>query len=100
MKAIEIIVNNTEEFQELVDNRDFRISQAIVKGILDNIITKKKYIHVLSVTCLEEGEIFDITIERKHFASTLEDNLPYYIKEELYEECSKITKAIEKLKKT
>jgi hypothetical protein len=99
MKAIEITVNNTEEFQELVDNRDFRIAQAIVEGILDNITTKKKYIHVLSVTCLEEGEIFDITVERKYFASTLEENLPYYVKEELYEECSKITQAIEVLKK-
>jgi hypothetical protein len=99
MKAIEITVNNTEEFQELVDNRDFRIAQAIVEGILDNVTTKKKYIHVLSVTCLEEGEIFDITVERKYFASTLEENLPYYVKEELYEECSEITKAIEVLKK-
>ena len=99
MKAIEITVNNTEEFQELVDNRDFRIAQAIVEGILDNVTTKKKYIHVLSVTCLEEGEIFDITVERKYFASTLEENLPYYVKEELYEECSKITQAIEVLKK-
>ena len=33
MKAIEITVNNTEEFQELVDHKDFRIAQAIVEGI-------------------------------------------------------------------
>jgi len=98
MKAIEITVNNTEEFQELVDQKDFRIAQAIVKGILDNVTSKKKYVHVLSITCLEEGEIYDITVERKHFASTLEENLPYYVKEERYEDCSKITQAIEILK--
>ena len=94
----EITVNNTEEFQELVDNKDFRIAKAIVEGILENISTKKKYIHVLSVTCLEEGEIYDITVERKHFAETLEENLPYYIKEEKYEDCQLIVNAINVLK--
>ena len=94
----EITVNNTDEFQELVDQKDFRISKAIVDGILDNINSKKKHIHVLSVTCLEEGEIYDITVERKHFAETLEENLPYYIREEQYEDCSRIVKTIDELK--
>jgi hypothetical protein len=98
MRAIEITVHNTEEFQELVDNKDFRIAQAIVEGILDNVSSKKKHIHVLSITCLEEGEIYDITVERKHFIETLEENLPYYVKEELYEKCAEITKAVESLK--
>ncbi len=29
----EITVNNSDEFQELVDQKDFRISKAIVEGI-------------------------------------------------------------------
>ena len=45
----EIQVDSTDEFQELIDNKDFRISKAIVEGILSNINTKKKHIHVLSV---------------------------------------------------
>ena len=94
----EITVNNTEEFQELVDNRDFRIAKAIVSGILNNVDSKKKHIHVLSVTCLEEGEIYDITVERKHFAETLEENLPYYIREEQYEDCQRIVNTISELK--
>jgi protein-arginine kinase activator protein McsA len=94
----EITVNNTEEFQELVDNKDFRIAKAIVDGILDNIDTKKKHVHVLTITCLEEGEIYDITVERKHFAETLEENLPYYIREEQYEDCQRIVNSINKLK--
>jgi hypothetical protein len=94
----EITVNNTEEFQELVDNKDIRIAKAIVGGILDNINTNKKHVHVLSVTCLEEGEVYDITVERKYFASTLEENLPYYIREELYEDCQRIVETVNKLK--
>ena len=94
----EITVSNSEEFQELVDNKDIRIAKAIVGGILENIETKKKHVHVLSVTCLEEGEVYDITVERKHFAETLEENLPYYIREELYEDCKRIKDTVEKLK--
>ena len=96
--AVEITVQNTDEFQEMVDNRDFRLSEAIVSGILKNINGKKKHVHVLSVTCLEEGEIYDITIERKHFAETLEENLPYYVREERYEDCQKIVNIINELK--
>ena len=94
----EITVNNSDEFQELVDQKDFRISKAIVEGILDNVKSKKKHVHVLSITCLEEGEIYDITVERKHFAETLEENLPYYIREEQYEACSRIVRTIDELK--
>ena len=94
----EITVSNTEEFQELVDSKDFRIAKAIVEGILNNVKTTKTHIHVLTVTCLEEGEIYDITVERKHFAETLEENLPYYIKEEKYEDCQLIVNAINVLK--
>lgn len=94
----EITVNNSEEFQELVDNKDIRIARAIVNGILENINNKKKHVHVLSVTCLEEGEIYDITVERRHFAETLEENLPYYIREELYEDCQRIVETVNMLK--
>ena len=96
--VVEITVNNTEEFQELVDNKDFRIAKAVVDGILNNINSKKKHIHVLSITCLEEGEIYDITVERKHFIDTLEENLPYYIREEQYEDCQRIVNTINELK--
>ena len=94
----EITVNNTEEFQELVAQKDFRISKAVVEGILNNVNSKKKHIHVLSITCLEEDEIYDITVERKHFVETLEENLPYYIREEKYEDCQRIVDTINELK--
>ena len=96
--AVEITVQNTDEFQEMVDNKDFRLSEAIVSGILNNINGKMKHVHVLSITCLEEEEIYDITVERKYFAETLEENLPYYVREERYEECQKIVNIINELK--
>ena len=82
----EITVNNNEEFQILINNKDFRISKAIVEGILKNINTKKKNIKLLIIKCIEEQEIIDITLDRKDFLNTLEKNIVHYIAEEKYEE--------------
>jgi hypothetical protein len=94
----EITVNNSDEFQEMVDNKDFRIADAIVTSILENLNTKKKNIHILSVVSLEDQEVYDLTLEKKFFADTLEENLKHFIEQERYEECQKIVEAINKLK--
>ncbi len=96
--AIEFTLNNSDEFQAMVDRRDFSIAQAVVETILANLNTRKQHVHVLTVNCLEEGEAYDITLERKHFADTLQENLKYYVEQELYEECETIVKAIDTLK--
>ena len=96
--AIEITLNNSEEFQDMIDKKDFTIAKAVVETILANLNTRKKYLHVLSVNCLEDGATYDITLEKKYFAETLQENLKYYVEKELYEECSQIVEAINKLK--
>jgi protein-arginine kinase activator protein McsA len=96
--AEEIVVNSSEEFQEMVDNKDFRIANAIVNSILSNLTTKKKNVHILSVNCVEDQAIYDLTLDRKFFTDTLEENLKYFIEQERYEECQKIVEAINKLK--
>ena len=99
-KPKEFNVKSTDEFQEMVNDRDFRIAHSIVEGIFANLTTKKKYIHVISVIIESEDSIFDITVDRKHFAETLEENLPHYVREELYEDCQRIVDIIEILKKS
>ena len=96
--AIEITLNNSDEFQDMIDRKDFTIAKAVVETILANLNTRKKHLHVLSVNCLEDGATYDITLERKYFAETLQENLKYYVEKELYEECSQIVEAINKLK--
>lgn len=98
-KPKEFVVGTSDEFQDMVDAKDFRISKAIVEGIFANLETKRNNIHLLSVVCEEEGAIFDITIEKKHFAETLEENLVHYVREERYEDCQKIADTISILKK-
>jgi protein-arginine kinase activator protein McsA len=96
--VVEITVQNSDEFQEMVDTKDFRISEAVVSGILENINSKKKHIHVLSINCIEDEAIYDITVERKYFTETLEEHLPCYVQEERYEDCRLIADTIKKLK--
>jgi hypothetical protein len=93
-KVKEFEVNTIKEFQGLVDKKDFSISQAVVDSILNNLKTRKKHTHILSVKCLDENTILDVTLEKSHFADALKENLKYFIENEMYEECQKISEAI------
>jgi protein-arginine kinase activator protein McsA len=96
--ALELTVNNTEEFQNIIDSKDFRISESIVNSILNNVTTKKQNVHIMTVNLLEEGSVLDMTLERKFFIETLEENLKYFIEQEKYEDCRRIVDAINQLK--
>lgn len=96
--ALEMNVNNIEEFQIMIDNKDFRISESITKTILDNVNTKKKHIHIISINVLENNTILDLTLEKKFFIETLEENLKFFIEHERYEDCQNIVNAINQLK--
>lgn len=96
--AIEINVFDSDEFEELIVQRDLRVSKALVETILNNLNGRKRHIHALSVVIEQEQTVYDITIDRQEFIVTLEKNLPIYEKNELYEECSEIIKGIEFLK--
>ena len=97
-KPKEFVVGTSDDFQEMVDAKDFRIAESIVEGIFANLKTQRNNIHLLSIICEEEGSVYDITIDKKHFAETLEENLVHYVREERYEECQKIADTISELK--
>ena len=96
--AEEISVFDTDEFEQLVASRDLRVSKALVETILKNLNGRKRHIHALSVLIEQEQTMYDITIDRQEFVTTLEQNLPIYEKHELYEECAEIVNAIKVLK--
>lgn len=96
--ALDLILNNSDEFEDLISNQDERVSNALVDVILKNLKGKKRHLHVLSVTILEEGSVYDITIDRKDFLSTLQKQLPILERHELYEKCSEVVKALNYLK--
>ena len=92
-------VKNADEFEDMITSRDFRISQALVNTILKNLKGTKRHHHALSVICMEDAAIYDVTIDRKDFLHTLNENIENYENQEEYEECAKIQKAITFLKK-
>jgi len=97
MKIKEFKVKSVNEFQELVNKKDFNISYAVVDSILKNLKTSKKQIKVFSVKCDEENSILDITLNKKDFIDTLKCNLVYFEDREMYEECQKINDGIKLL---
>jgi hypothetical protein len=92
--ATEINVFDSDEFEELVLSRDLRISSALIKTILKNLKGRKRHLHALSVLIEQEQTIYDITIDREEFITTLKSNLSIFEENELYEQCGKIVNAI------
>jgi hypothetical protein len=93
-----IKVKNTEAFEQLIKEKDLGVSKGIVKGILENLVGKRKHVPVLEVYLEDEGTIVDITCNRKDFIATLEENLKIHEYHEKYEACAGIGKAINFLK--
>ena len=89
-----LTVNTQEEFNTMVDNYDFRIIEAVVEGALTNLQTTKRFIHILSVSIVEDNDVYDLTLERCEFLDNLKKNLKHYEKKELYEKCREIVNAI------
>ena len=91
-------VNNSEEFESMIEQGDIRIAKALVETILKNLKGRKRHIPALSVFLKDEELILDVTVDREDFAYVLETNLPKYEAHELYEKCAEIVKALEFLK--
>jgi hypothetical protein len=100
MKPIVLQVRSQSDFQDMINEKDFDISKAVVDSILGNLKTRKKTICVLSVKCMEENQVLDITLDKTHFVDTLKTNLPYFEKREMYEDCVRINEAIAHLNKS
>ena len=97
--ASEIIVFNRDEFEELITKKDVRLAQALVDTILSNLKGRKRHLHALSVLVEQEQTIYDITVDRKEFITTLKQNLPILEENELYESCALVRDALISLEK-
>lgn len=94
-----IKVKSVEEFEDMLQEQDLKISKAIVEVALKNLKAKKRFIPVLEVHVEEDDTIFDITLDRQNLLSTLQQNLEIHERNEDYEGCARIAKAMQELEK-
>lgn len=94
-----IKVKNVEEFEDMLQEQDLKISKAIIEVALKNLKGKKRFIPVLEVHVEEDESIFDITLDRQNMLSILRQNLEIHERNEDYEGCARIAKAIQELEK-
>jgi hypothetical protein len=97
--AYSIACKDEDDFQKLIESKDKKLAIEIVKIVLENLNTKKRFIPVLEIYLETSDIIVDLTVDRKDFVDTLEKNLKTLITWEEYEWCSKIKKGIDKLNK-
>ena len=94
-----IKVKNVEEFEEMLQEQDLKISKAIVEVALKNLKGTKRFIPVMEIHVEEDESIFDITLDRQDMFITLQQNLEIHERNEDYEGCARIAKAIQELEK-
>ena len=70
-----IKVKSVEEFEDMLQEQDLKISKAIIEVALKNLKGDKRFIPVLEVHVEEDESIFDITLDRQNMVSTLQQNL-------------------------
>jgi len=94
-----IKVKSIEEFEEMLQEQDLKISKAIVEVALKNLKNKKRFIPVMEIHVEEDESIFDITLDRQNLVSTLQQNLEIHERNEDYEGCARIANALKELQK-
>ena len=94
-----IKVKSVEEFEEMLQEQDLKISKAIVEVALKNLKAKKRFIPVLEIHVEEDETIFDITQDRQNLLGTLQQNLEIHERNEDYEGCARIANALKELQK-
>ena len=94
-----IKVKSVEEFEEMLQEQDLKISKAIIEVALKNLKGEKRFIPVLEIHVEEDESIFDITLDRQNMVSTLQQNLEIHERNEDYEGCARIANALKELQK-
>ena len=92
-------LDNIEQFNNLIAEKDLELSKAIVKSISQNINTTDETIPAVEVYIEDEGEVIILSINRYDFESTLESNLQIHEYHEDFEGCTEIQQLITKLRK-
>ena len=94
-----IKVKSVEEFEDMLQGQDLKISKAIIEIALKNLKGTKRFIPILEIHVEDDDSIFDITLDRQNMLSTLQQNLEIHERNEDYEGCVRIAKAIQELEK-
>jgi hypothetical protein len=92
-------LDNIEQFNNLIVEKDLELSKAIVKVISENINTIDEIVPAAEVYIEDEGEVIILSINREDFESTLDLNLKVHEYHEDFEGCTEIQQLITKLKK-
>jgi hypothetical protein len=94
-----VTIQNFEELEYLVLNKDLNLSNSIIDSILNNLEIKEEKLHFMDLIVKDEGIVYSLDILKENFIDTLERNLEIQQYHEQFEKCIEIQQAIIKLKK-
>lgn len=93
-----LVIPDVDTFDDMLDEGSYELATALVDGILSQLPMSGSRMKIVEVYVEEEDDIYDLSIDKTDIIETLQDNLVWYEREENYEGCATIVKAIETLR--
>jgi len=95
---VKLHFKTTEEFEVLFKSKKRNVTDAIVDGIQQAMMNRKKTAQLFEITFEEEETMFDISLPRAEWQQALSASLEHYHELEADDECIDTWKLLEAVK--
>jgi hypothetical protein len=93
----QLVFDNSEQFEELITSQDYDLATSFVESMVKNMFTNQERVSIIEAYFEEEDTIYNFEIDKSNFISNFKEFLLIYEREEDYEGCALIAKAIKTL---
>ena len=98
MEPLKLEYDHYYELADAIENKDPQVVVAMVETALEHMDSKKEKIYFLYATVKKDEVVFEFSMGKDDLQSVLESNLPNLERQEEFELCIKVKKALDKLK--
>ena len=97
MKPLKLEYDRYEELADAIENKDPQVVIAMVEAALQHMTSDKEKIYFLFATIKKDEVIFEFSMGKEDLQAVFENNLPILEKQEEFELCIRVKKALDTL---
>ena len=98
MELLKLEYDHYYELAYAIENKDPQVVIAMVEAALEHMTSDEEKIYFLFATVKKDEVIFEFSMGKEDLEAVFESNLPNLERQEEFELCIKVKKALDKLK--
>jgi len=98
MEPLKLEYDRYEELADAIENKDPQVVVAMVETALEHMTSDEEKIYFLYATVKKDEVVFEFSMGKEDLEAVFESNLPNLERQEEFELCIKVKKALDKLK--